>query len=52
MIVVTAILIFFEWGETPSGQGNWSQPKYIALEVIVLGLLVFLAMAAYSWLSG
>ena len=51
VIAAAAILIFFETVKSIPEEGKWGQPKYVALEVVIVGVLIWAAMAVWSWVT-
>ncbi len=47
-VVAVGLLVLFEIAKTPREE---APPKRVALEVLVLSLIVFGAIAAWSWFT-
>ncbi len=47
LIVAAAALIVFETIISVPEEGKWARPRYVALEVVIAGLVIFLLQ---SWL--
>lgn len=41
VIAATLALIFFETMKSIPEEGRWARPKFVALEVIIAGLVIF-----------
>jgi len=51
VIVATATLIIFETLKSAPEEGKWATPRYIAFEVVAVGLLIFGGITVWSWLT-
>ena len=44
LLVAVGALTFVQLGKTPPESGKWGQPRYVALEVFLLGVVVYIAL--------
>ncbi len=51
LIIGVGLLTIYFVGLTPRSEGKLANPKYVLIELLVTGLIIFVILTAWSWIS-